>query len=36
MGKYFSRINVPTFVAVIAFIVADKKLGISDRIVARI
>lgn len=36
MGKYFSRVNVPTLIAVMVGIVIDKKLGITDRIVARI
>lgn len=36
MKSWFSRVNFPTFVAVMIFIVADKRLGISDKIAARL
>lgn len=36
MGRFFSKINAPTFVATVVFIMVDKKLGISDKILARI
>lgn len=36
MKNWFSRINVPTGVAVIAFIIVDKKFGLSDKIAARL
>jgi len=36
MKGFFSRVNIPTLVAVFVGIVIDKKLGISDKIVARL
>ena len=32
MGRIFSRINVPTAVAVLAFIMVDRQFDISGRI----
>lgn len=36
MGKFFSRVNAPTLVAVFVGILIDKKLGITDKINARL
>jgi len=36
MASWFSRINVPTLVAALAAILLDKKLGITDKIIARL
>lgn len=36
MGKFFSRVNAPTLVAVMVGIIIDKKLGITDKIVTRL
>lgn len=36
MKGFFSRINMPTLVAVFVGIAIDKKLGITDKIVARL
>lgn len=36
MKSFFSRINVPTMVAVFFTIVVDKKLGVTDKIVSRL
>jgi hypothetical protein len=36
MKSFFSRVNFPTLVAVMVGIVIDKKLGLTDKIVARI
>jgi hypothetical protein len=32
MGNLFSRINIPTFVAVLVFLAIDKKIGASDKL----
>lgn len=34
MGALFSRINLPTFAAVIVFIAVDKKLGITNKLLS--
>lgn len=36
MGKFFSKVNVPTMVAVIVTIVLDKKLKVSDWVASRL
>lgn len=36
MGNWFSRVNVPTLVAALVAILIDKKLGITDKIAARL
>lgn len=36
MKGFFSRVNVPTLVAVFVGIIIDKKVGITDKIIARI
>jgi hypothetical protein len=36
MGKFFSRVNAPTLVAALVAVAIDKKLGITDAILARI
>lgn len=36
MGNWFSRVNLPTMVAVFVGILVDKKLGITDKIAARL
>lgn len=36
MGKWFSRVNLPTFVAFLVFLIVDKKLMLSDKIAARL
>lgn len=35
MSGWFSRINIPTMIAVFVGILVDKKLGLTDKIAAR-
>jgi len=36
MRSIFSKINLPTFVATVVYLVVDKKFQISDKIAARL